>query len=156
MNRSASKRQQEIVRFQAIDLFLNGTDPRKIALQLDVQQQSVYLWIRLFKTRGRDSLRAKPQNGNPKVLPKAPIHEIRDLLAKGPKSAGLNHKHWNGPTIVLALKTKWGIELHPKYVYRWLERNDLKGVLNRSFKLATIPGSEEMNCTSRTIIGSQA
>lgn len=142
MDRSASKRQQEHIRIQGIDLFQNGKSPKEIALQLGVRLQSVYHWVRLYKAHGQDGLRAKPQNGNPKITNKALIEEIRQLLATDPTTIGLDQNHWNGPVIVQALKKRWGIEIHPKYVYRWLDRNGLKGILDREAKSSCSSPSE--------------
>lgn len=134
MDRSASKNQQESIRLQAIDLFLNGILILQIALHLEVSVQSVYLWIRTFKAHGRDGLRPKPQKGNPKSFFKVRIPEIREILNRTPQTMGFDKKQWDGPAIVQMLKRRWLIEIHPKYVYRWLDRNGLKDTLDRKSK----------------------
>ncbi len=72
--------------------------------------------------------------GHPKFSSQAHLQDIRLLLEKDPQCYGSKKLHWTGPAIVRALKTKWGIAIHPKYIYRWLDRNGLKGILGQKSK----------------------
>jgi len=134
MGQRNSKIYQENVRLLAIELFLTGQSASQIAIQLNVRVQTIYLWIRLFHAKGKKGLLAKPQNGNPKIFLKTPLEEIRKLLEGSPRYIGLEKDYWNGPTLVQALKKQWDIDIHPKYVYRWLNKNGLKDLLNRNPK----------------------
>lgn len=117
--------------FRAIEFFLGGQSPAQIGFQLNIRLQTIYLWIRRFKADGLTGLRAKPQKGNPKISNKARFQEIRMLLEGGPRAIGLDKDFWNGPTVVQALKKQWNIRIHPKYVYRWLDKNGHKELLKR-------------------------
>ncbi len=134
MDRSATKKLQEQIRFQAIDLFLGGIPSPQIALQLGVSLQAVCLWVRIFRAQGRSGLLAKHQNGHPKLSNPTHLREVQILLENHPRSFGLNKNHWTGPAIVQAMKTKWGIKMHPKSIYRWLDRNGFKGIVGHLSK----------------------
>jgi len=125
MDRSLKKTEQERIRIQGIELFLNGIPPKQIAKQLDVYPQTVYFWIRRYKSVGTNGLLAKPQKGNPKISGRVSIGEIRTLLEKDPNSLGFPFLSWNGPAIVHLIESRFGIKIHKKYIYRWLTKNGL-------------------------------
>ena len=124
-------------RLQAIQLFLKGTKPNAIAHQLNVKPQSVHLWIRIFKQHSWDGLRAKPPKGRPKIKDNELLVNIREFFTIHPNSLGPNPKLWTGPEIVQTLKEQWGIQLNPKYIYRWLHRNGMSHFLSRGSKPLT-------------------
>jgi len=134
MESPMARKNLEKIRIQAIKLFLAGVKCPSIASQLQVKIPTVYLWIRLFKEHSWDGLRAKPHRGRPIIKAEDLIEEIREFFAIHPNSLGPNPKLWTGPEIVQTLKEQWGIQLNPKYIYRWLHRNGMSHFLSRGSK----------------------
>lgn len=129
MESRLARKNLEKIRIQAIKLFLAGVKCTLIASQLQVKLPTVHLWIRRFKKQSWDGLRAKPHKGRPKINNHDFLEQIRDDFSRHQNSQGPNPKLWTGPEILKILKSKWNITLNPKYIYRWLRRNQMENFL---------------------------
>ncbi len=81
-----ARKNLEKIRFQAIKLFLAGTNPIVIALQLNIKLPAIYSWIRLFRKGSWEGIRAKPHKGRPKTESSNRLNEIQQFFANHPNA----------------------------------------------------------------------
>jgi transposase len=110
------------LKIAALLLVLEGQRPRWIVDVLGVTRMSLNRWMHGVNVEGLGSLLPKPRPGRPARLTPA----IRDRLARhleqSPQVFGLPRVQWDGPTLVVHLKRKFGMGLKVRQAQMWMHQ----------------------------------
>ncbi|MET1084134.1 MAG: helix-turn-helix domain-containing protein [Burkholderiales bacterium] len=124
----------------ALLLLLEGQRPAWIAGVLGLTRISLRRWVHSVNELGVESLVPRPGPGRPAALTPKLRHELASHLERSPQEFGLDGTHWNGQTLVVHLKRRFGISLKVRQAQNWMRQ------LNYGMKGAGHAGSEQANC----------
>ena len=125
-----SKHPREKNRFLALSHFKEGKAPREIAALLRVTRNTVYKWIRDFKTHGIDGLKEKPGRGKKAFIPDSETAAFREAVLK--LQAGRSGGVITGKDVLELMKDKYGVDCSLKSAYNHLKRARLVWISARS------------------------
>lgn len=94
------------------------------AKQLGVSMDAVERWLRAYRRRGIDGIRARKHTGRPATKRKPAEARIRELLKQDPQAFGFLKGRWVVRDIARAL-SKEGIQVSRSYVHEMLQRMGL-------------------------------
>jgi len=128
------------IKVAALLLLLEGQRPVWIAKVLGLTCASLRRWVHAVNERGVESLVRRPGPGRPAALTAKVRRELAGDLGQSPQDFGLDGTHWNGQTLVVHLKRRFGISLKVRQAQNWMRQ------LNYGMKGAGHAGSEQANC----------
>lgn len=136
-----SKHHREKSRFLALSHFKEGKTPREIAALLRVTRNTVYTWIRNFKTQGIDGLKEKPGRGKKALIPDNEMTAFRSavLELQARRLGGVII----GKDVLQLMKDKYGIDCSLKSAYNHLKRARLVWISARSRHPNSNPEEQE-------------
>lgn len=126
----SAKHPREKNRFLALSHFKEGKRPLEIAELLRVTRNTVYRWIRNFKTHGIDGVKEKPGRGKKPFIPDSESEAFRSAvleLQRG-RSGGVII----GKDVLHLMKDKYGVKCSLKSAYNHLKRARLVWISARS------------------------
>jgi transposase len=125
-----SKHPREKNRLLALSHFKEGKAPPEIAWILRVTRNTVYTWIRNFKTHGIDGLKEKPGIGKKAFIPDSETAAFRSavLELQAGRSGGVIIRK----DVLQLIKDKYGVECSLKSAYNYLKRARLVWISARS------------------------
>jgi transposase len=106
----------------ALLLLVEGQRPGWIADVLGLTRMSLCRWIHSVDEHGVRSLVPQPQPGRPAALKGKVRHELEAHLERSPQEFGLNRVQWDGPTLVVHLKRRFGISLKVRQAQNWMHQ----------------------------------
>jgi len=106
----------------ALLLVIEGQRPGWIAEVLGVTRMSLNRWIHPVNERGAPSLVAQPKPGRPAALTAKVRRELEAHLERSPQEFGLNRERWDGPTLVVHLKRRFGIAMKVRQAQNWMHQ----------------------------------
>ena len=105
------------IKIAALLLILEGQRPGWTAEVLGVTRQSLNLWMHKVNDRGLKALEPAKRPGTPELR-----RELEEHLEKSPLEFGLNRVRWDGPTLVVHLKRRFGIKLKVRQAQNWMHQ----------------------------------
>jgi transposase len=106
----------EQTRMLAARMFEQNLAPVQIAAILEVDDQSVRRWRRLWRARGVEGLRGRKPPGAKARLSAQQRQQLPDLLAKPPRDYGIEGFLWTTRLIASLIKLKFGVAYHHDHV----------------------------------------
>ncbi len=109
----------ECTRLKACSLFTAGIKAQVISKKLKVTVRSVYRWIATFKIQGVDGIVSKNSQSYSLSLKPADLQKLQLIVSHKPKEFGYKTPSWDAPLLLHLVKTLFGVNFHPKYIYRF-------------------------------------
>jgi transposase len=101
----------------------HGASVKDIAATLGLRDATVYGWVKLFKDRGADALRAKPVPGRPSKLSEDQVRRLyTTLLGKDPRQLGFDFALWTRWMVQELIRRLFEVDLTEQSVGRLLRR----------------------------------
>jgi len=110
------------IKIAALLLILEGQRPGWTAGVLGVTRQSLNLWMHKVNEQGMKFLEPVKRPGRPARLSSRVRKELEEHLEKSPTEFGLNRARWDGPTLVVHLKQRFGITLKVRQAQSWMHQ----------------------------------
>lgn len=110
------------LKIAALLLVLEGQRPGWITDVLGLTRMSLSRWIHGVNREGLEVLRPKPKPGRPSRLDAQLQKALQQDLEKSPQAFGLNRVQWDGPTLVIHLKRRFGIALKVRQAQKWMHQ----------------------------------
>jgi transposase len=98
-------------RLHAVLLVAQGMSGRTVAQLLGDSPRSVAYWVRRFEEEGLAGLAEADRPGRPGRLSPEQIDQIADALRSSPSDHGLVANLWDGKTLSVFIKQRFGIGL---------------------------------------------
>jgi transposase len=109
-----------IKRIHALLYVIEGKSVAEVAEILDLSEQSVRNYVRVFILKGLESLVYKRPPGRPPKLTKTQRKELAKLIDAGPEQAGYDCGCWDTSLIQDLIQTRFGVEYTPHYIAQLL------------------------------------
>jgi transposase len=110
------------VKVAALLLILEGQRPSWIIEVLGLTRQSLNNWMHGVNERGLSALKALPRPGRPTQLTAKVQKALEEDLERTPLDFGLNRVQWDGPTLAVHMKRRFGIKLKVRQAQMWMHR----------------------------------
>lgn len=123
--RGISFSERELIRLDAIDLWIQGSSPQSIAKVYQTENATVHRWIRQYKAKGLTGLKTKGGLGKARRcrLSKLQLADLKyKLISDKPKKYGYPDIIWTYPSIIRLIEQEYGISYANGSVHRLLER----------------------------------
>ncbi len=112
------------IKIAALLLVLEGQRPGWVNALLGLNRMTLERWINGVNQKGILALIPEPRPGRPTQLIPAVKQQLEQDLEKPPREFGLNRGVWDGPTLVVHLKKRFGVKLKVRQAQYWLHRLD--------------------------------
>jgi transposase len=110
------------IKIAALLLILEGQRPGWTAEVLGLTRQSLNLWMHKVNEQGLKFLEPVKRPGRPARLTSKMRQELEEHLGKPPTEYGLNRARWDGPTLVVHLKQRFGVTLKVRQAQSWMHQ----------------------------------
>ncbi len=110
------------IRIAALLLVLEGQHPGWINALFGLNPTTLERWIHLVNKGGSKALITKRPAGRPPGLSVDVQRHLKGDLAESPQKFGLPRVAWDGPTLVVYLKERFGVELKVRQAQNWMHR----------------------------------
>jgi transposase len=110
------------LKIAAFLLLIEGQRPGWTAEVLGLTRMSLNRWVRAVNARGLAALKNKPQPGRPTRLTPQISQQVEKDLEQSPLAFGLNRVNWDGPTLVVHLKRRFGMKLKVRQAQNWMHQ----------------------------------
>lgn len=110
----------EARRVRAAELFEQGRSNAEIARMLEVSDESVRRWKRVWEKGGTHALRRRPATGRPSKLDDAQVEQVRTALEQGAQAHGFEADLWTLERVSLVVERVTGVSLSRASVWRLL------------------------------------
>jgi transposase len=137
----SAKHPREKNRFLALSHFKEGKAPREIAELLRVTRNTVYTWIRNFKTHGIEGIKEKPGRGKKSFIPDNETAAFRAAVLE--LQEGRSGGVIIGKDVLQLMQDKYGIKCSLKSAYNHLKRARLVWISARSRHPNANPEAQE-------------
>ncbi len=109
-----------IKRIHALLYVIEGKSVAEVAEMLDLSEQSVRNYVKVFILKGLESLVYKRPPGRPSKLTKTQRKELAKLIDAGPEKAGYDCGCWDTSLIQDLIQNRFGVEYTPHYIAQLL------------------------------------
>lgn len=116
MRRKGSAQALQQTRMIAANMFDQKLPTPQIAAVLDVDDQTVRRWRRLYQARGRAALRMNQHPGRPRLLSDADRAKLAQLLLCTPAECGFDRYLWTTPLIAELIEREFAVKYHHDHV----------------------------------------
>ena len=150
------------IKIAALLLILEGQRPGWTAEVLGLTRQSLNLWMHKVNEQGLRFLEPITRPGRPARLTSEIRQELEKQLESSPLEVGLNRVRWDGPTLVVYLKRRFGIKLKVRQAQNWMHqlgyhlkragysylqaRGEEAKRFRRALKKTSVPGAKRDDC----------
>jgi transposase len=110
------------IKSAALLLLLAGQRAGWISEVLGLTRMSLCRWIHGVNAEGVEHLMPKSRPGRPAALTGRVRRELAVHLRRSPQAFGLNRVQWDGPTLVVHLKRRFGISLKVRQAQNWMHQ----------------------------------
>lgn len=110
----------EARRVRAAELFGQGRTSAEIARLLEVSDESVRRWRRVWEEGGTDALRRRPASGRPPKLDDTQVEQVRAALEQGAQAHGFEADLWTLERVGVVVERVAGVVLSRASVWRLL------------------------------------
>jgi transposase len=117
MRTPGSAEELERNRMIAANMFEQGLKAVQVARSLEVDDQTVRRWRRVYTLKGREGLRGRKHPGRPPRLNLEQKEQLRQWLLKTPQEVGFADKHlWTTQLIADLIQREFGVDYHHDHV----------------------------------------
>jgi transposase len=116
MRRHGSPSEWEKLRLIAANMFEQGLATDVIAAALQVDDQTVRRWRRIYNARGRQGLLSRKHAGRPCRMSQEQKQQLSALLLKKPIECGLDRYLWTQQLIADLIEREFGISYHHDHI----------------------------------------
>ena len=109
-----------IKRIHALLYVAEGKSVPEVAEILNLSEQSVRNYVRVFILKGLESLVYKRPPGRPPKLTKTQRKELAELIDAGPEQAGYDCGCWDTSLIQDLIQNRFGVAYTPHYIAQLL------------------------------------
>lgn len=110
------------IKIAALLLVLEGQRPIWITEVLGLTRMSLSRWIHGVNKTGLKALEPKPRPGRPARLTADVCRKLTEHLEQSPDRFGLPRIQWDGPTLAVHLKRRFGISLKVRQAQMWMHQ----------------------------------
>jgi len=110
------------IRVAALLLVLEGQRPGWINALFGLNPTTLERWIHLVNKGGSQALLTKHRAGRPPGLSADVQRQLKKDLEESPQKFGLPRASWDGPTLVVYLKKRFGVEMEVRQAQNWMHR----------------------------------
>lgn len=110
------------IKIAALLLVLEGQRRGWIASLFGMSRTNVERWIHEVNETGVRSLVHKSGAGRPARLSLELQRQLARDLEKSPQKLGLSRAAWDGPTLIVHLRERFGVQLKVRQAQNWLHR----------------------------------
>ncbi len=86
-------------RIRGVQRVLDGASQAEVAREFDVTEGAVSHWMKKYRGKGWDGLKAKPKPGGPIIFEDEHLKELFEIISRSPYSWGYESDLW---TVVMA------------------------------------------------------
>ncbi len=112
------------IKIAALLLVLEGQRPGWVNAVLGLSRMTLERWINGVNQEGIQALIPDSRPGRPTQLTLAVRQQLERDMEKPPREFGLSRASWDGPTLVVYLKKRFGLKLKVRQSQYWLHRLD--------------------------------
>jgi transposase len=116
MRRKGDPKEWERVRLIAANMFERKMKPKEIAALLEVDDQTVRRWRRVWRATQRDGLKARKPPGGPSKLSDPQKQQLLQMLTHKPEQWGFNACLWTTKLIAQLIEKQFGVRHHHDHV----------------------------------------
>lgn len=109
-------------RLHGILLVAQGMSCNKVAEVLGDSPRTVANWVWRFESKGLAGLAEGERTGRPCCLSKTQTNAVDRALRKRPTDFGIDANLWDGKTLSVFIRNKWGIELGVRQCQRFFRK----------------------------------
>jgi transposase len=112
------------IKIAALLLILEGQRPGWISALFGLSRMSLVNWIHGVNQEGVQALIPDPQPGRPTQLTPTVRKRLERDLEKPPREFGIQRSSWDGPTLVVHLRKRFGVNVKVRQAQYWLHSLD--------------------------------
>jgi transposase len=116
MRRKGSPQYWERIRLIAANMFQDQLPPTQIARLLEVDDQTVRRWRRIWRDHKRQGLAARKPPGGPRKLSDEQKQQLLQMLRRPPGDFGLDAHLWTTRLMAALIEKKFGVKHHHDHV----------------------------------------
>ncbi len=106
----------------ALVLLLDGYRPTFLCHLFGLSRMSLTRWVHRVNREGVAGVLERPRSGRPTALTARLRQQLVRHLEQSPEQHGLPRAAWDGPTLVVHLRRRFGVELTVRQAQKWLHR----------------------------------
>jgi transposase len=110
------------IKITALLLVLEGQRPGWINALFGLDPTTLERWIHQVNKGGGQALIPKPRPGRPSGMSSDLQARLKRDLEESPHKFGLPRAAWDGPTVVVYLKERFGVKLKVRQAQNWMHR----------------------------------
>jgi len=103
-------------------LLLDGYRPTFLCQLFGLTRMSLARWVHRVNQEGVPGVLERPRSGRPTALTARLRQQLARHLEQSPEQHGLPRAVWDGPTLVVHLRRRFGVELTVRQAQKWLHR----------------------------------
>lgn len=110
------------IKIAALLLVLEGQRPGWISALFGLNSTTLERWIHVVNKGGSQALIPKRHPGRPAGLSADVQRRLKADLEESPHKFGLPRAAWDGPTLVVHLRERFGVKLKVRQAQKWMHR----------------------------------
>jgi len=103
-------------------LLLDGYRPTFLTALFGLSRMSLTRWVHRVNREGVAGVLERPRPGRPPALTARLRQQLLRQLEQSPEQHGLPRAVWDGPTLVVHLRRRFGVQLTVRQAQKWLHR----------------------------------
>lgn len=103
-------------------LLLDGYRPMFLTRLFGLSRMTLTRWVHRLNQAGVAGVLEHPRPGRPTALTARLRRQLLQHLEQSPEEHGLPRAVWDGPTLVVHLRRRFGVELTVRQAQKWLHR----------------------------------
>lgn len=110
------------IKIAVLVLLLDGYRPTFVARLFGVSRMTLTRWVHRLNRAGVAGVVEKPRPGRPPQLTPRLRRQLWADLQQSPEPHGLPRAAWDGPTLTVHLRRRFGVHLKVRQAQNWLHR----------------------------------
>ncbi len=110
------------IKIAVLILLLEGYRPTFLAQLFGLSRMSVTRWVHRLNRKGAAGMLETARPGRPTQLTLRVRRQLLNDLEQSPEQFGLPRAAWDGPTLRLHLRRRFGVHLQVRQAQNWLHR----------------------------------
>ncbi len=107
--RKLTKQAKEEMRIESVRRVIRGKEsPEKVTEDYGYSRTNIYEWLKIYREKGYNGLKARKSTGRPKSLTKKEIRQLKIWLGKNPKQLKFHFGLWTMKMVQELIKNKFG------------------------------------------------
>jgi transposase len=110
------------IKIAILVLLLDGYRPTFLARLFSISRMSLTRWVHRLNRQGLAGVVEKFRPGRPTQLTPRLRRQLSADLERSPEQQGLPRAAWDGPTLAVHLRRRYGVSLKVRQAQNWLHR----------------------------------